>query len=372
MKIKNIKTKSKKMIAGRYVLPVLPVLCAVMITGCQWTPFGTTTNAEGVGKEKLITEAVTKMSSAQSMDADIDAVMTARAEISGIGVGVNAATDMNVKSAKANNASHTKGNVTFEFIGEKGSIDIETYSLDKDNMRYTYLNESNALTGDTGWIVTKHDKNGKVSSGRSVNIRSVCNKNGDYKSAENKSFNSRSEDNSSADSARLGSSVSDSSSGDTHKNITLGDLFNLYSAAKDSMADLAIKDGTETIEGKECYVVEGPLKGENVKALTDGLGFSFPGLPGLPQPDLSEIDADISLYFEKDSREPYVIEIRIPKVSGNAKGDTIVFGIENIDAKIKFNSFNSNNEIKVPDDVVNSSVLTLNTDEIQNLFNGNT
>lgn len=356
------------MITGRAVLFALPALCAVMITGCQWTPFGTTTNDEGVGKEKLITEAITKLSSAQSMDLDIDAKMTARAEVAGIGAGVDATTDMNVRSAKAGNASHTKGNVTFEFIGEKGSVDIETYSIDKDNIRYTYLNESNALTGDTGWIVTKHAIDGRVSSGRSVNIESVGRRNADNKNVSSVSVDNRSTDSLSTDSRRLGSSVSNSGSGGGHKNISLGDLIGLYSTAKDSLADLSIKDGTQTIDGKECYVVEGPLKGENVKALTDGLGFSLPGLPGLPQPDLSGIDADITLYFEKNTREPYVIEIRIPNVSGNADGNPIVFGIENIDAKIKFNSFDSNNEIKVPEEVEKNAVISVDTDEIQNLF----
>ena len=359
MKIKNIKTENKKRIAVRAVLLTMPALCAVVMTGCQWTPFGMTTNAEGVGKEKLITEAVTKISNAQSMDADIDANMTAKAEISGFGVGVDAATDMNVKSAKANNASHTKGNVAFEFFGENGSVDIETYSYDRDDIRYTYMNESNALTGDTGWIVTKHDKNNRVSSGRSVNTKSL-NSAGIINIVDNRSDNSM----------RLGSSGSNDGSNDAYKHITLGDLLGLYSAAKDSMADLTIKDGTKTIEGKECYVVEGPLKGENVKTLTDGLGFSIPGLPGLPQPDLSEIDADISLYFEKESREPYVVELRIPNVSGKADGSSVVFGIENLDAKIKFNSFDANNEITVPEDVVNSAVINVDTDEIQNLLNG--
>lgn len=362
----NIKTNKKNIVKSSVVVISMSALCAFTITGCQWTPFGTTTNAEGVGKEKLITEAVTKISNAQSMDADIDANMTARAEVSGIGVGVDAVTDMNVKSAKADNASHTRGNVTFEFIGEKGSVDIETYSIDRDDMRYTYLNESNALTGDTGWIVTKHDKNNRVGSGnvnssKSVNIKSL------NSASVSSIFDDRNDD-----FIRLGSSGSDDGSGSAYKHISLGDLIGLYSAAKDSMADLSIKDGTETIEGKECYVVEGPLKGENVKALTDGLGFSIPGVPGLPQPDLSEINADISLYFEKETREPYVIELRIPNVSGKADGSAITFGIENIDAKIKFNSFDANNEITVPEDVVNSAILTVDTDEIQNLLNGNT
>ena len=356
-KLKYEHAKNKKKITCRVALAGLPVICAVMMTGCQWTPFGTTTNDEGVGKEKLITDAVIKMNDAQSMDADIDAKMTAKAEISGIGVGVNAATDMNVKSAKADNASYAKGNVNFEFMGEKGSLDIETYSIDKDNMRYTYFNEKNELTGDSGWIVTRKAIDNQVSS-RSVDI---------IRLAESDSI--KSDNGSYTGFFRVGSSISDGGTEGAPNNLSLGDLISLYSAANDSLAELTIKDGTQTIDGKECYVVEGPLKGENVKALTDGLGFSIPGLSGLPQPDLSEINADIKFYFEKETRDPYIIELGIPNVSGSAEGNPIEFGIENIDAKIKFNSFNLNNEIKVPEEVEKNAVISVDTGEIQSLFN---
>ena len=311
----------KKSFTGLACITVLPLLCAFTITGCQWTPFGETKNAEGVGKEKLITEAVKKISSAASADTDIDATMRAKAQVAGVSVGVNADTDLNVQHAKADNASHAKGNIAFDLIGEKGSIDVETYSIDKDNMSYIYINESNALTGESGWIVTKKAKD--QNTGNIENTASL---------------------------------------------LSLGDLIGLYSTAKDSLDGLTIKDGTISIEGKECFLVEGTLKGENVKAITDGLGFALPGVPGLPQPDLSEIDADIKMYFEKESRDPYVIELKIPEVTGKTEESPVTFGIENIDATIKFNSFDSNNEIKVPEDVEKNAVVSVDLNEIQNLI----
>jgi len=319
---------NKKSITVKALTMTLPVLSAIIIAGCQWTPFGTTTNNEGVGKEKLVTEAVKKIASAGSTDIDIDAKMTAAAKISGIGVGVNAITDLNVKSAKENNASHAKGNITFDLIGQMGSVDIETYSLDKDNVAYTYINENNKLTGDSGWFVTKNPKTESA-----------------------------------------GDSISDSKV--TASLLSLGDMLGLYNTANDSIAALTIKDGTVTIEGKECYVVEGPLKGENVQAITDGLGFSIPGVPGLPKPELSGIEADIKMYFEKESKEPYVIELKIPEVTGTTEGNPVNFSIENIDATIRFNSFDSNNVITVPEEVEKNAVLSVDMKELQSLFGGN-
>ena len=324
-----MKTKRTTLISSlkwKPVLFALPVVCVASLTGCQWTPFGMTQNAEGVGKEKLITDAVTKMSSARSMDADIDAKMTATAQMSGVKLGVNAVTGLNVQSAKADNASHAKGNVTFELIGEKGSLDIETYSLDKDNIRYTYIKQSDLLTGDTGWIVAKDSKEtaGQKNAGADVEAFSRLN---------------------------------------------LGNLLGLYNSAKDSMAGLSLKDGTQKIEGKECYVVEGSLKGEDVKALTDGLGFDIPGIPGLPKPDLAGVDADIKMYFEEASGDPYIIELKIPEVKGVSETNPLTFGIDNIDATIKFNSFNANDEIKVPEEVEKGAIVSVDSQSVLDMLN---
>ncbi len=320
-----IRNNIQKKIAVRAAVAAIPVACALLVSGCQWTPFGTTTNSEGVGKEKLITDAVKMMSSANSMDADIDAKMTAKAEMAGISLGVDAVTDLNVKSAKADNASHADGNITFELIGEKGSLDIETYSLEKDNTRYTYIRQNNSLTGDTGWIVVEDPKDIKSDNG-----------------SENDAAFSR---------------------------LSLADLIGLYGAANDSLAGLTLKDGTESKEGKECYVIEGVLKGEYLSAITDGLGFNVPGLPGMPRPDLSKIDADVRMYFEKDTREPYVIELKIPEVEGVSDENALTFGIDNIDATILFNSFNSNDEIKVPEEVEKSAIVSIDYQELQGLLN---
>ena len=307
---------------------ILPVTCVLTLAGCRWSPFGNTKNAEGVDKEVLITDAVKKISSAKSMDADIDAKLTARAQMSGVSLGVNAVTGLNVRSAKQDNASHAKGNITFELIGEKGSVDLETYSLDKDDIRYTYIRQNDLFSGDSGWIVTKNHKNEK--SGE----------NGDG-----------------------------SDTGEAFSRLSLGDIFSLYDSAKDSLAGLTLKDGTQTKEGRECYIVEGTLKGENVKAFTEGLGFNVPGIAGLPKPDLTGIDADIRMYFEKDSGDPYVIEVKIPEVTGVSDGSALVFGIDDIDATIKFNSFNANNEIKVPEEVEKSALNSVDSEEVQEMLN---
>lgn len=307
---------------GRLAMVILPLTCAAVLAGCQWNPFGTTKNAEGVSKEKLITDAVTLISSAKSMDADIDAGLSAKAQLSGVSIGVNAVTGLNVKSAKADNASHALGNITFDLIGEKGSVDIETYSLDKEDMRYTYIKQSDLFSGDSGWIVTKNpkDEKGKNSSG-------------------------------------------------AFSRISLGNLLDLYNSAKDSLAGLTLQDGTQKKDGKECYVVEGTLKGDDVKDLTDGLGFSIPGIPGLPQPDLSGIDADVKMYFEKESGQPYLIDMKIPEVTGVSEGNPLTFGIDDIEASVKFNSFNKNNEIKVPGDVENSALVSVDSGDIQEKLN---
>ncbi len=46
--------------------------------------------------------------------------------------------------------------------------------------------------------------------------------------------------------------------------------------------------------------------------------------------------------------------------------------IENIDAKIRFNSFDSNNEINVPEEMEKNAVISVDTEMIQNIFNNNT
>ena len=320
--------KRKKIIVVRAAAAAIPVTCAFLLAGCQWTPFGTTTNSEGVGKEKLITDAVQKITSVRSMDTDIDAKMTAKTGVSGVSLGVNAVTDLNVKSAKQDNASHTMGNVTFELLGENGSLDIETYSLDKDNTQYTYIRQSNALSGDTGWIVVKDPKKEEGNDLKSQNAAAVG-------------------------------------------QISFGDLIGLYTTARHSLEGLTIRDGTHSKDGKECYVVEGVLKGEDISSLVDGLGFAMPGVPGLPSPDLSKTDVDVTMYFEKETRDPYIIELKIPEVEAVQEDSLLTFAIDDIDATIRFNSFDANNEIKVPEEVEKSAIVSVDYQELQGLLNGN-
>ena len=318
--------KRKNIFVVKAAVAAIPVTCAFLLAGCQWTPFGTTTNSEGVGKEKLITDAVQKINSVQSMDTDIDAKMTAKAGVSGVSLGVDAVTDLNVRSSKKDNASHTMGNVTFELLGENGSMDIETYSLDKDNTQYTYVRQSNALSGDTGWIVVKDSKKEESNDLKSKNAATVG-------------------------------------------QISFGDLIRLYTTAKHSLEGLTIRDGTYSKDGKECYVVEGPLKGEDINAIIDGLGFDMPGVPGLPSPDLSKTDVDVTMYFEKESRDPYIIELKIPEVEAVQEDNPLTFAIDDIDATIKFNSFDANNEINVPEDVEKSAIVSVDYQELQNMLN---
>lgn len=45
------------------------------------------------------------------------------------------------------------------------------------------------------------------------------------------------------------------------------------------------------------------------------------------------------------------------------------FYIDDIDATIKFNSFDANNEIKVPEDVEKSAIVSVDYQELQNMLN---
>lgn len=139
----------------------------------------------------------------------------------------------------------------------------------------------------------------------------------------------------------------------------------IYEAIADNKTDAELQEETQTIDGKECYVIDVALSGE---LFTDAIGAAG---EAIGQSDLGAAadgtSAPARLYVEKETSYPVKMEVDakefggaiINAVMGNSvETEGVDISVENYTLESTFEDFNDIEAIEIPEEAKNASEAT--------------
>ena len=306
----------KKRIFTGIVLAGAVVLSAGM-AGCGAQA---TKQAEILTKDTLLEKAVDTFTNMRSMNMDMSMDMAVKMSASGFSMEMKEEMDFNVTSTN-DGKSHLTGEAYISALGQEKDINMESYTVREGNdlTQYSRMGEG---SNEGSWY---------------------------YKKTK-------------ADADEAVDAVSE---------MSVSQIADMYSKLKDSFSDLTLHEEKVSYNNVECYLMDGTIKGEK---LAQTMQSANREIPEESLKSMQMIDMDTSLYFRADDETPYAIEIDLGKAIEDMLAaqyeqmQGMEISAEEMKVGLIFNSFNSVNEIKVPDSVKNTAVEGVDSLDVQSLM----
>ncbi|MBS4900034.1 MAG: hypothetical protein KHZ87_04635 [Clostridiales bacterium] len=287
---------------------MIPLMAGVLATGLLFAGCGNAAN--NTSKDELMEGAVKKAASATSVDLEMNVDVEGKIKAEGLELVMMMKGDMGVEANVKTQEAHLKGDYKIQAVGQEKEAKMELYQVADKGKMYTYSNVSSD-SDNTGWLVSEN----AVSADKKI----------------------------------------------SDAKIDINQVTEVYGKLKEYLADSTLQNKTENKEGRECYLVSGTIKGSDLVKLANESGNGDNSeLESLKASgvDIDKLKVDVRCYFDKNSKDPYVIEFDMSKGLADALSGLDTEGLKGakmefpeFKAMIKFNSFDKTDSITVPDDV---------------------
>jgi len=247
------------------------------------------------GKEtpqSLLADMAEKSSEIESAEMNMKMEVEAGGEVMGTAIDMNIKLDMDIQSTNDPEAAYIDGKVLVSMLGEKETTIMKAYTVKENDVYATYSQEGE----DGQWY-------------------------------------------------RIESETPESSG-----SIDLASLKDVYESFE-------LEEETETFQDAECYVLKGMLGGDTVKDIMgsamDAMGDSSDLFEGT---DWDSAEIPMKIYIAKDSHYPAKITMDMQAViQAVFEEESTGIDCNTCMMEISYTSYNSIEEITVPDDVISSA-----------------
>lgn len=251
--------------------------------------FGTvlTGCSEKVTVEGLLEKANTQVTEAKSVDSTLDLDLELGVDYSGMTMSMGISGDLDIQAHKESDSAYMNGELELNVLGMTQAVNVESYAV-KDGDKYiSYSSNEEGV-----WT---------------------------YEEVEEPQG--------------------------------LTEQLNVFNYASQNIEAFKLLEETATFNEKECYVVEGTLKGDQLKDILSSVN-TEDMLGSDAELDLSEMYLNLTCYFEKETQAPVGIELEIPEeFKVPTEGEEGSLSIKTLAISVVYNSFDKVEEIKVPQEV---------------------
>lgn len=304
----------KKMITGLALAGIAAVSAG--LAGCGGQPV----KQAAVTKDSLLEKAVDTFADMKSADADIKMDLDVKMSASGFSMEMKNNTDMKLEGI-TDGTSHMKGHMNLVALGQNKDADIETYTVKDGNdlIQYSKTAESGS---DGTWTYTVIPDGAQLTTSSGLDVSKIA---------------------------------------------------EAYEKMKDAFSELTLHDGTVNYNDVDCYLMDGTITGEKLVQIMSESGQEA---DQTTVENAKMMNYDTALYFRASDETIYAVEMDLGKAMENMiaaqtsqnTGMDMDISAEAMKVGVIFNSFNSVNEVTVPEEVKKSAIESSEAMDIQSLI----